>query len=83
MSGLEVCKKTRVRGLDRYIILLTAKNDVLDIEEGLGMGVDDYITKPFRKEELDIRIRAAMRILHLEKILKMPHNQTVSEKIAL
>lgn len=83
MSGLEVCKKIREKSLDRYIIFLTAKDDVLDIEEGLETGADDYITKPFRQEELDIRIRAAMRILHLEKKLNMPHDIALGEKINL
>lgn len=81
MSGLEVCKKIRDNNLDRYIIFLTAKDDVLDIEEGLETGADDYVTKPFRREELDIRIRAAMRILYLEKKLEMPHDETLSEDI--
>lgn len=83
MSGLEVCEKIRQKKLDRYIIFLTAKDDALDIEEGLDMGADDYIIKPFRQEELDIRIRAAMRILHLEKSLKMPHNQALCEDLSL
>lgn len=76
MSGLEVCEKVRSANLDRYIIFLTAKDDVLDIEEGLDMGADDYICKPFRQEELDIRIRAAMRILSLEKKLEISHDET-------
>lgn len=83
MSGLEVCKNIRDKKLDKYIIFLTAKDDVLDIEEGLEVGADDYVTKPFRQEELDIRIRAAMRILHLEKKLEIPHNQTIAEKMTV
>lgn len=83
LSGLEVCKKVRENNLDRYIIFLTAKDDALDIEEGLDTGADDYITKPFRQEELDIRIRAAMRILHLEKRLKITHSDALKENVHL
>lgn len=83
MSGLEVCQKIRDQKLNKYIIFLTAKDDVLDIQEGLEMGADDYITKPFRREELEIRIRAAMRILHLEKKLNASHCQTLTENMTV
>tara|TARA_R110000868_G_scaffold411733_1_gene708202 strand:+ start:33890 stop:34309 length:420 start_codon:yes stop_codon:yes gene_type:complete len=81
MSGIEVCKKARAANLDRYIIFLTAKDDALDIEEGVEVGADDYICKPFRQEELDIRIRAGMRILNLEKKLNIPHNKAILDKM--
>ncbi|MFT7433287.1 MAG: DNA-binding response OmpR family regulator [Alphaproteobacteria bacterium] len=83
MSGLEVCKKVRDANLNRYIIFLTAKDDALDIEEGVETGADDYICKPFRQEELNIRIRAAMRIIHLEEKLDMPHDKACQEMIEL
>lgn len=74
MTGLEVCKKARMANLNRYIIFLTAKDDVLDIQEGLEHGADDYVCKPFRQEELSIRIRTAMQILDLEDKLNIVHN---------
>ena len=74
LTGIEVCKKIRESKLDRYVIILTAKDDVLDIQEGLEHGADDYICKPFRQEELSIRIRAAAQILNLEKRLEVSHD---------
>ena len=82
MSGVELCQKIRGANLNRYVIFLTAKDDPLDIEEGLDVGADDYICKPFRQEELEIRIRAAMRILHLEEQLGTSHSEVCLEKIA-
>ena len=76
MTGLEVSRKVREAKLDRYIIFLTAKDDAIDIAEGLENGADDYICKPFRQEELQIRLRAAIRILNLEDQLGVPHSQT-------
>lgn len=74
LTGIEVCTKIRENKLDRYVVLLTAKDDVLDIQEGLEHGADDYICKPFRQEELSIRIRAAMQILNLEHRLEISHH---------
>jgi len=61
MSGLEVLKSVRERNLDSYIIILTAKNTVSDRIEGLNLGADDYLVKPFEFEELLARIRALVR----------------------
>lgn len=60
MSGLEVLKRIRKDSLTP-VILLTAKNDVKDKVEGLDLGANDYVTKPFEFEELLARIRAALR----------------------
>jgi two-component system chemotaxis response regulator CheY len=49
-----------------YIILLTAKSGREDIVEGLNLGADDYVTKPFRREELLARMGVGARILQLE-----------------
>ncbi|GAC1652611.1 MAG: response regulator transcription factor [Vulcanimicrobiaceae bacterium] len=60
MDGAEVCK--RVRAKSRVpIIMLTAKDRVSDRVEGLDLGADDYITKPFATEELLARVRARLR----------------------
>lgn len=80
MTGLEVCRKTRSENLDRYLIFLTAKDDAMDIAEGLENGADDYICKPFRQEELQIRLRAAMRILSLESQLGVSHNDAAHKE---
>lgn len=60
MDGIEICK--RVRELSEVpIIMLTAKDDIIDKVTGLDTGADDYITKPFATSELIARIRAALR----------------------
>lgn len=59
-SGIEVCKRIREAGSDIPIIMLTAKDDVMDKVTGLDNGADDYMTKPFAIEELFARIRVAL-----------------------
>ncbi|HEX9061017.1 MAG TPA: response regulator transcription factor [Clostridia bacterium] len=62
MSGLEVCKKL-VNEKDLGIILLTAKDDIVDKILGLELGADDYITKPFDMRELIARVKSIIRRL--------------------
>lgn len=59
-SGIEVCRRIREAGSDIPIIMLTAKDDVMDKVTGLDNGADDYMTKPFAIEELLARIRVAL-----------------------
>ncbi len=60
MDGIEVCK--RIRGKSALpIIMLTAKDRVPDRVEGLDVGADDYMVKPFATEELLARVRARLR----------------------
>ena len=60
MSGIEVCRRIRNEGDHTPIIMLTAKDDVMDKVTGLDVGADDYMTKPFAIEELLARIRVAI-----------------------
>lgn len=60
MNGIEVLRKIR-QCSDIPIIMLTAKDDVMDKVIGLDMGANDYITKPFAVEELLARIRVALK----------------------
>ena len=60
LNGLEVLRRLR-KGSNVPIIMLTARDAVMDKVSGLDMGADDYITKPFQIEELLARIRAALR----------------------
>ena len=62
MGGFEVVKRVRKLNIKTPVILLTAKSMVDDKVEGLDLGVNDYITKPFEKKELLARIRALTRI---------------------
>jgi len=60
LNGLEVLRRAR-RTVDTPVIMLTARDSVMDKVAGLDMGAEDYITKPFEIEELLARIRAALR----------------------
>ena len=61
ISGHEVCKQVDLRHIP--VIMLTAKNDIVDKVLGLELGADDYLTKPFDNRELLARIRALLRRL--------------------
>jgi two-component system alkaline phosphatase synthesis response regulator PhoP len=61
LSGWDVCRALRERGLDIPIIMLTARGEETDQVRGLELGADDYVTKPFRLRELLARIRAVLR----------------------
>ena len=60
LSGMEVLRRLR-RESQVPVIMLTARDTVVDKVSGLDMGADDYVTKPFAIEELLARIRAALR----------------------
>lgn len=61
MSGFEVARRTRASGNHVTILMLTAKDDPADIVRGLEEGADDYLTKPFRLEELLARVNGLLR----------------------
>ena len=63
IDGLEVLRQLRQDSDEVYVIMLTAKADETDKVIGLGMGADDYLTKPFSPRELVARIKAALRRL--------------------
>lgn len=71
MDGLEVCRRIRQSETPSlaYIILLTAKTSKADIVEGLAAGANDYITKPFDREELLARVRVGVSVLELQQSL--------------
>jgi DNA-binding response OmpR family regulator len=60
LDGIEVCRQLRTF-TDCYIIMLTARADEVDKLIGLGVGADDYVTKPFSPRELVARVRVMMR----------------------
>ncbi|MCR5558921.1 MAG: response regulator transcription factor [Schwartzia sp.] len=60
MDGMEICRNVRKLS-DVPIIMLTAKDDLEDKVNGLNLGANDYITKPFAIQELLARIRAVLR----------------------
>lgn len=61
MDGLAVCREIREKAPYVPILMLTAKDDVVDKVLGLEMGADDYITKPFSLRELEARIKSVLR----------------------
>lgn len=61
MDGLTLCKELRERQIHTPVIMLTAKGSVADRVEGLDVGADDYLIKPFSIDELYARIRAVLR----------------------
>jgi len=71
MDGLVLCQelKSNPEFKARYVIMLTGEDEPEDKIQGLDLGADDYITKPFQYPELLARIRAAKRIVDLQKEL--------------
>jgi two-component system alkaline phosphatase synthesis response regulator PhoP len=61
MSGFNVCRELRRRGIETPVIMLTARGQVADKVVGLKLGADDYVTKPFEMAELLARIEAQLR----------------------
>jgi len=60
-DGFELCRRLRRRGLDTPIVFLTARDEVSARVQGLSIGGDDYLTKPFSVEELVARCRLRVR----------------------
>jgi two-component system response regulator RegX3 len=61
MDGFEICKHIRARDRDQPIIMLTARSGDDDIIEGLSLGADDYVSKPFSVAQLVLRVQAVLR----------------------
>jgi two-component system response regulator MprA len=66
MDGLEVCRRLREMG-PAPILMLTAKDTLVDRVHGLDAGADDYVVKPFEVDELLARIRALLRRTQVER----------------
>jgi DNA-binding response OmpR family regulator len=60
-DGLDVLRAIRARGDDLLVVMLTARGEITDRVEGLDLGADDYIAKPFSFDELLARVRARLR----------------------
>lgn len=72
MDGPELCRKLRqLSQIDyHYVILLTSRDSKEDLVDGLNAGADDYITKPYSAQELEVRLRVGKRIVSLQKSLQ-------------
>ncbi|MCT2535747.1 response regulator transcription factor [Aquibacillus koreensis] len=87
LDGKQVCKKIRTFNKDIPIILLTALNESKDKVEGLTIGADDYVVKPFDPEELAARIHVQLRrvpapstegsILSINELIIKPESREV------
>jgi sigma-B regulation protein RsbU (phosphoserine phosphatase) len=71
MDGLEICQSVRrLRGpTPPYLILLTAMSGKDDVVNGIEAGANDYLTKPFHREELRVRVGVGMQMLALQRDL--------------
>lgn len=71
VNGVELCRRLRQADFvePMYVILLTARDEKNDMVEGLGAGADDYIAKPFDKDELRARIDVGRRVVELQTAL--------------
>jgi len=61
MDGFQICNRIRAQDRDQAIIMLTAKTSDADIIQGLTLGADDYVTKPFSVAQLVLRVQAVLR----------------------
>src|SRR5205085_1010729 len=68
VNGYEVCRLVRAEGLDVPILMLTAKGQEAEIVQGLNLGADDYMTKPFSIHELLARANALLRRRRQEQV---------------
>ena len=68
VDGLEVCRRVRklAGATPPYIILLTAKHGARAIVDGMEAGADDYLTKPYDRDELRVRVQVGVRIVELQ-----------------
>lgn len=71
LDGFEVCRQIRNEGIEVGVLFLSAKDEMKDKVQGLTIGGDDYMTKPFSLEELVARLRALLRRIG---VVEMDHD---------
>ena len=69
LEGPEICRRVREISKSVYIVLLTSRTSKERIVEALEAGADDYLAKPFDKEELRARLKVGLRLLALQASL--------------
>ena len=83
LNGIELCRRIRATDFGRYIyfILLTGREGKSSLIEGMNAGADEFLVKPFDKDELRVRLRAGERVLQLERQLE-ERNRTLADAYA-
>lgn len=83
LSGIEICQHIRanLQASYTYIIILTAKSETESVVAGLAAGADDYLTKPFKDEELVARVGVGFRIVELHQQIQAKNR--LLEELAL
>jgi len=69
-DGVSLCRRWRSEGVRQPILFLTAKDEEFDVVRGLDAGGNDYVTKPFRMQELLSRIRAQLRTSAPQQVVR-------------
>jgi sigma-B regulation protein RsbU (phosphoserine phosphatase) len=71
MDGIQLCRKVRATPATAftYLILVTSRGEKADVVAGLEAGANDYITKPFDRQELQARVRVGVRVVELQQSL--------------
>jgi DNA-binding response OmpR family regulator len=71
VDGITLCRRIRERDPQRrsYVLLVTVKDARGDIADGFAAGADDYVTKPFDRDELQVRVRLGSRVVELQQKL--------------
>ncbi|NLW92689.1 MAG: diguanylate cyclase [Syntrophomonadaceae bacterium] len=72
LDGPELCRRLRQSAQNdyHYIIMLTSRDSKEDLIDGMNAGADDYITKPYLTQELEVRLRVGQRIVSLQQSLQ-------------
>ena len=82
ITGFDVCRELRERGRWMPILMLTARDAVYDLVQGLDCGADDYVTKPFELDEIRARLRALIRRVPVERPAAMTVGDLVLDPAA-
>ena len=69
LDGIEICRRLREVQKNTYVLLLTSRDDSASLVQGLEAGANDYITKPFKKEELRVRLQVGVRYAQMQMAL--------------
>lgn len=84
MNGFEVCNTIREQSRDQAIIMLTAKSSDEDIIEGLSLGADDYVAKPFSVAQLVLRVQAVLRrtqsVVDQQSMIQLGNDLTIDSQ---